>query len=148
MHCGNPHFVGQILNWFLPFDVWWRFAPDLDVEESLSALVRLLVLQVAHALGHLQLLQGWNYYFSIRAHSIRESAQTLEMIDLIRSNNKISHRMAIALKQTVAVVAQWVKRSWPKILCFLICPVKEKIMTTFRCSNFTPRLEQIIKPNL
>ena len=108
MHCGNPHFVGQILNWFLPFDVWWRFAPDLDVEESLSALVRLLVLQFAHALGHLQLLQGWNYYFSIRAHSIRESAQTLEMIALIRSNNKISHRMAIALKQTVAVVAQWV----------------------------------------
>ena len=58
MHCRNPHFVGPILNWFLPFDVWWRFAPDLDVEESLSALVRLLVLQVAHALGHLQLLQG------------------------------------------------------------------------------------------
>ena len=44
MHCRNPHFVGPILNWFLPFDVWWRFAPDLDVEESLSALVRLLVL--------------------------------------------------------------------------------------------------------
>ncbi len=67
----------KAIRWLcLPGDSWWRVAPDLDVEEGLSALVGLLVLQVAHALRHLQLLQGWNDRLAIDIYTIDSPGNT------------------------------------------------------------------------
>ena len=41
-----------------PFDDWRRFASDLDLEKGLRSFVGLLILQILHDLGDLELVGG------------------------------------------------------------------------------------------